>query len=394
MKSLLITAVVVQLLFTPAFVARANELSGYIESEVQYFPNHALHPGQRENTASIAIQPEYYHEWENNLSIVIVPFVRLDSADSERTHFDIRELNLLWVGDSFEFRLGANKVFWGVTEFVHLADIINQNDAVESVDGEEKLSQPMAHVSSPTESGTFDLFLLPWFRERTYPGVKGRLRSGWIVDTDHPRYESGAEESHLDFAVRYSHSLDNIDLGLYYFKGTNREPTLTPNPVNQTLTPYYQQISQTGIDLQLTTGHWLLKLEAIHRIGQGNSYFAVTTGFEYTITGIAQSRTDLGVIGEIVYDDRQDNATTVYENDIMFGFRLAFNDMAGSELLIGIIKDIDDSSTVITMEGSRRLGDNWKVSLEASLLSNIAENDLLYDLQEDDSIKLKLAYYF
>lgn len=394
MRSLLPIAIILQFILFTAFSGLANELSGYIESEIQYFPNDARHPGQKQNTASLAIQPEYYHEWENNLSIVVVPFARVDSADSERTHFDVRELNLLWVGDSLEFRLGAGKVFWGVTEFVHLADIINQTDAIESLDGEEKLGQPMAHVSVPTESGTFDLFLLPWFRERTYPGVKGRLRNGWVVDTDHPGYESGAGEKHLDLAARYSHSIDNIDLGLYYFKGTNREPTLIPNPANQTLTPYYQQISQTGMDLQLTTGPWLLKLEVIHRIGQGDSFIAVATGFEYTITGIAQSRADLGFIGEVAYDDRQENATTVYENDIMFGLRLAFNDMAGSELLIGMIKDMDDSSTMMTMEAGRRIGDSWKVSLEAAILSNIADDDLVYALRDDDSIKIKLSYYF
>ena len=62
---------------------------------------------------------------------------RLDSADSSRSHFDLRELNYLWLGDAGELSVGIGKVFWGVAEFVHLVDIINQTDLVENIDEEE-----------------------------------------------------------------------------------------------------------------------------------------------------------------------------------------------------------------------------------------------------------------
>ena len=35
--------------------------------------------------------------------------------------------------------IGLGKVFWGVTEFNHLVDVINQTDLVEGIDGEAKL---------------------------------------------------------------------------------------------------------------------------------------------------------------------------------------------------------------------------------------------------------------
>lgn len=374
--------------------ALASELSGHIEGEVQYFFSEPLHQGQEEHKASLAVEAEYFNEFENDLSFIAVPFARIDHADSERTHFDMRELNLLWVGDNHELRFGLGKVFWGVTEFIHLADIINQTDAIESLDGEEKLGQPMAHLSLPADFGTFDFFILPGFRERTYPGRDGRLRNIWIVDTDNPTYESSAKDKHIDLAIRYSHTINALDLGIYFFNGTGREPTLTADPANLRFIPHYQQISQTGLDLQVTTGSWLLKLEAIHRAGQGESFQAVAGGFEYTFSAIGDSLADLGIIAEMAWDDRGDNATTAYEKDLMLGIRIVFNDMASSELLAGIIKDIDDSSVMMSLEGSRRLGENWKISIEASLLANIDKNDILYNLRDDDSVKIKLAYYF
>lgn len=376
--------------------ATAHEFSGYIEGEAVYFSaGSPLYAKQRENTASLAVEPEYYHGWNNGLSFVFTPFARLDSADAERSHFDIRELNLLWAGDRIEFRLGIGKVFWGVTEFVHLVDIINQTDAIEGINGEEKLGQPMVQLSVPTQAGTFTLFLLPGFRERNYPGKTGRLRTAWVVDTENPEYESGAEDRHLDAAVRYSHSVGCVDLGLYQFRGTGREPTLIPNTTNQSLTPYYPQISQTGMDFQVTTGPWLLKLEALHRTGQGDSFNSFVGGFEYTVPiDFAGYRPDIGFLGEFAYDDRGDDASTAYENDIMFGLRLSLNDMAGSELLVGWIKDIKRSSSMVCLEASRRFGDHWRASLEANVLYNVAEDDPLFDLREDDHMIFKLRYYF
>ncbi|MDH5789987.1 MAG: hypothetical protein OEZ27_05290, partial [Nitrospinota bacterium] len=94
----------------------AHELSGYVEGEVRLYPENPNFFGQRDQSASFAIQPEYYHELESGSSFTFVPFFRLDSADSERTHFDVRELTYLWLHDDFELRLGVRKVFWGVTE--------------------------------------------------------------------------------------------------------------------------------------------------------------------------------------------------------------------------------------------------------------------------------------
>ena len=223
-------SIIVLLIFslTCASFASAHELSGYIAAEGWWFFNDALHSGQTQDNVSGAgaLQPEYYHEWENGSSLTFVPFGRLDSADPERSHFDVRELNYLWLADTWELRFGAGKVFWGTTEFVHLVDIINQTDLVESIDGGEKLGQPMIHLSVPRDWGIVDMFVLSYFRERTFPGREGRLRSALEVNTDNPRYESSNEEWQVDFVLRYSHTIGDWDIGIYHFYGTGREPTL------------------------------------------------------------------------------------------------------------------------------------------------------------------------
>ncbi len=379
-------------------IPAAAEFTSDVSVEGRGFFHSPVYPEQRRNNGSLAVNAEFYHEFSSGSSFIVTPFFRLDSADDKRTHADVREANFLYLAESWEMRVGIGKVFWGATEFVHLVDIINQTDLVEALDGEEKLGQPMIHLSIPRDWGTVDGFILPWFRERTYAGKKGRLRFAVPVDTDKAKYESGSEENHLDFALRYSHTLRDMDVGLYHFLGTSRDPVLIPEQNGSgriILIPYYEQIGQTGLDLQFVAGNWLWKGEAFYRSGMGRSFAATTFGFEYTIVGIAETAMDLGLISEYVFDDRDvGRSPIVYDHDVMLGLRLAVNDADSTELLLGLIRDLKMSSKIITLEASRRMGENVKVNLEGSFFVDISKKDPSYGLAEDDFVKLEVTYYF
>ncbi len=377
--------------------ASATEWSGYAAAEGHLFANLPNFRDQKRHNASVALQPEYYNEWDGGRSFTFVPFFRLDSADSERTHFDIRELFGLWVFETWELGVGIRKVFWGVTESQHLVDIINQTDSVESPDGEEKLGQPMVNISLPRDWGTIDLFIMPYFRERTFIGREGRLRNALIVDSDQAIFESGAEEYHLDIAARYSHTIGDWDVGVSHFRGTGRDPTLlsgTDSAGNSVWVPFYEQINQTGLDVQWITGEWLWKLETIYRSGQGDSFLALTGGFEYTLVAIARSGMDLGIIGEWLYDDRDNSSPSPFENDVMIGLRLAVNDPASTEALLGIIQDLGSNTRFLSIESSRRLSDHLKANLEMRAYLDQPKDDIFFDLRDDDFVKIELAYYF
>lgn len=376
--------------------AFAIELGGNITLEGRYFSEEPKYPAQQEHNASVVLEPELYHTFDNGAIFQLKPFVRLDSNEDQRNHWDIREANIVYPAEEWEMQIGISKVFWGASEFVHLVDIINQTDSVENFGGEEKLGQPMLRFTVPQDRGMFEFFLLPWFRERTFPGEQDRLRSEPIIDTNHPVYESAAEQSHPDFAMRYSHTFSNADAGLYHFIGTSREPDLIlgGDQFNPVLRPYYSQIGQTGMDVQIVAGDWLLKGEALYRTGQGRSFAAAVCGFEYTFYGIAESRADLGIIGEYLFDDRADKSLTVFTNDVIGGFRLALNDIAGTELLAGIMKDIEFSTSLFSLEANRRLTEHLKVHLEALLILETAEQDAAQSLAQDSHCSIELQYFF
>ncbi len=395
MKKIILFVFLFVFLFSVRFCF-SIEFIGELGLEGHGFSHSPLYDGQRDHDVSVWTTIELYKEFDSGSSLTFKPFLRLDSGDQERTHGDIRELNYLHVGSGFEAKIGVSKVFWGSCEFVHLVDVVNQTDLVEALDGEEKLGQPMFQLTFIQDFGVVEGFLLPYFRERTFAGKKGRLRPALVVDTNEAIYESGAEEYHLDFALRYSHTLGDLDFGVYYFQGTSRQPLLSPvfKHGEVCLVPCYEQMIQTGLDLQYVAGRWLWKLEALHRSGQGREFGACVGGFEYTFVGIMESSMDLGLIMEYVYDDRQKEYVSPYNNDLMFGIRLAVNDMASSELLLGIVKDTQNSSIVTTLEAGRRVADWCKLEISAVMFTDIDDNDVTYALRADDFIKIEALFYY
>ncbi|MEM1193985.1 MAG: hypothetical protein AAGH42_11400 [Pseudomonadota bacterium] len=418
------------LVMAPLAHAQELELSGDIAGEVRYFPDDPMFPGQFDDfQPSLIFQGEARWETEDRKhQIVFKPFFRLDGQDDERTHFDVREGYYRFNSDqNWSLTIGAAKVFWGRTESRHLVDIINQADAVEDIDEEDKLGQPMVNLTIIKDFGTIDLFVLPGFRTRTFPGVEGRLRFDPVVDTDTPLFERDAGRAGVDFAARYGHYIGNWDFGVSIFHGTSREarfafsaPSLAGTPIDPAnfvfdpaalpddavIRPVYDRITQGSIDLQYTKDAWLWKLEALVREGQGDVFAAAVGGFEYTLYQIFGSGADLGLLAEYQYDGRDTDIVadqfgiglaapvTVADNDIFSGARLALNDTQDTSLLIGGVVDTTDATTSMFMEASRRFGQNWTGEIEARLFFNVDPTNFVDAFRNDDFLTLRITRYF
>ncbi len=378
-----------------------GEFSGFAALDVRGFVHSPIFPEPPDHpiVASALIQPEYRYSWNDDRDrLTAILFARYEYEDRRRRHVDVRELHWLHAGPSWDLLFGVGKVFWGVAESRHLVDIINQTDMVEDTDGEDKLGQPMVQFSLLQDWGTLTFFAMPRFRERTFPGRRGRLRSALPVDTGQAVFESSLDVWHPDFAVRWVHTLGVWDIGLAHFSGTSREPRFQPGLDGEgrpVLVPHYDLIHQTSLDLQLTTGGLLGKLEVITREGHGRRFAALVAGFEYTFFGMLGSAADLGVLAEYLFDDQGSGAPgTPFENDLFVGTRLALNDTQDTSVLAGAIVDLDTQATFGIVEASRRLGDRWVIDLEARVFANVPASEVLFSLRRDDHVQLRLAWYF
>ncbi|MET1076632.1 MAG: hypothetical protein ABWY06_01290 [Pseudomonas sp.] len=383
--------------------------------------------GQARDNSSLSLRSEFWHDLDNGRDrLALTPFVRADARDAERSHADLREASWNHLGDGFELRAGVRQVFWGVTEGVHLVDIINQTDQVESLDGEQKLGQPMLNLAIERDQQMLDLFVLVGARERTFPGEQGRLRLPLWVDEDLAHYESSRENRRLDLAARWQLNLPALRLGLSGFSGTAREPELQPvvefdqvrldqgRPVGfapgyqPVLAPYYPLINQLGLDLQVTQGDLLWKLEAIQRNGGRENFNAADAGLEYTQVGAFGSGLDLGWLLEYLHDSRGERASGPFEHDLLLGWRVAFNDAASSSLLTSLILDRDSGERLFSIEAQHRLDEDLSLELEVRAVAGgrqrpqdpvefLLEPDLEHKLRpllQDDFVRLELSWFF
>ncbi|MEM6621110.1 MAG: hypothetical protein AAF674_02695 [Pseudomonadota bacterium] len=379
----------------------AWEFYGELELEGTGFFRDPQFQGQDRDGLSIAGQTTLLLEWlDGDATFKFTPFARYDIADDRRTHWDIREAKLDYQTGDWSFTIGADTIFWGKTEVQHLVDIINQTDGVEDLDDEDRLGQPMLRIGYLADFGELSLFYLPFFRERTFAGTSGRLRQNPPANTALPLYDTGAEEWTPSFAARYAGVFGDVDLGLSAFYGLGRDPSFFFDPARGVVRPFYEGITQVGLDIQYTTEATLWKGEAIWRGGQRNARFqeenfaALTGGIEHTLFGVFESNADVGLIAEYAWDSRGDDALTPFQNDAIAGVRLALNDPEDTAVLLTAAVDVESGATTLRLEADRRLGEDWTISIEGQGFLGFDRATPAGAFADDSFIRVKLTYFF
>jgi hypothetical protein len=373
------------------------DITGFVAAESRAFWLDGRDADQADNyDISLLLQPEaYWRSDDGRQRVTLAGFAHLDLQDSERTHADLRQAYWGYESEDWDLVLGINKVFWGVAESRHLVDVINQTDLVEDIDQEDKLGQPMINLNLQRNFGRFGFYVLPWFRERTFPGPDGRFRPALPIDGGNPIYESDAKQRHVDLALRYSHYFGDIDFGVHIFDGTSREPYFTVAEERDRLLPVYEQMTQLGVDVRYTREAWLWKFESIVRNAASDTFFASVGGLEYTICGVRDSTADVGVLFEYLFDDRSAAAPpTAFDNDVFLGARLALNDASDTSVLAGIAIDVNTHETFINIEAERRFGDRLSAQLRLRAFGNSEPGEALYPFERDDYVQLRLSWYY
>ncbi len=444
-----ILASVMMLALSPGVALGAElDLGGelWVDTRVFFQPPEWLQQSDRWVQPSLALTGAMTLTFDGGEDVLrLVPFGRVDPTVSARTHWDIREAYYLHKDDGIDVLVGANRVFWGVTESRHLVNIINQPDYLEDIDGEDQLGQPMVNVSMFGDWGTLDLYAMTGFRERQFPNQDGRYSLPIDIDEDEARFQSDLGIWQPDLAVRFRTTVDNWDFGLSHFYGTSREPrfglelegaaeNLPPAVKAQienmtldglgsladlenalagtgispaqalnfldnfvALAPIYDVINQSGIEALGVYDDLILKFEGVTISGHGGDrIWAGVAGFEYTLSDVASSGMDVGLLGEYMYDSRDigDGPYTVLDNDVFAGVRVAFNNQDGTSLLVGGYVDVELGSTILTAELESRIDDYLKLSVEARGYPYVNQNDALAYFQKDSYVQVRFSFFF
>ena len=402
----------------------AFDWRGSLSSELIFYPESSVGVNNWRVSSSLGAEVELTQDLTDNISLTVTPYARLDQRDQDRTRLELREFLFTGSGDSWEFNAGLGTVFWGVTESENPVDIINQTDSIEDLDDDEKLGQLMLNFNWFSDYGDFLAYALPRFKNRTFTGVEGRPFPGISVNSALTSFESSRGDENVDFALRWAYSFDAWDVGLHYFNGTSRDPVLIPVVVDTTpfLAPRYQLLRQIGVDAQGLYGDLAIKAEIVRQSGDElDTHIELVTGIEYTLVGLlsglqdneiipeawclpdsgnllkklaCNDRIDLGLVVEYLWDERANDSTQPFQNDLLAGLRFAFNDAATSDALIGAIQDFDGGATSLSVEASTRLFESYRLSLLARGIFNSDGDTFLNGFENENFFQLDLSYFF
>ncbi len=373
------------------------EVGGSVAADGRVFVEPPKYPGQAAgNGVSLVAEPRLeVKSLSGTHTLTVKPFYRLDPNDERRSHFDVREAKYRFSLEHFELVVGSDVITWGTLEAYRPSDVLNQIDFVESYTGSAKLGQPFIELAWVGESSSFKFYALPYFRERTFPGVRGRLRFPATLDVDHPEYESPLRQYTPSAAARYAFNVGDLDVGLSAFGGVSREPRFIVELTSGNVAPRYDLSYQASADAQLTLDALTLKAEGFVRAWTNRFivFGGAGVGLDYTVYKVFDEA-NLTFAAEFVFDTRPlTGPVTFFDHDAFAGMRLAFNDVANTEINAGALVDVVDASTFGTVEASRRFGDHWRVTASVNLFFG-TPGKLQTSFVRDNFGQLRVAYFF
>ena len=190
---------------------------------------------------------------------------------------------------------------------------------------------------------------------------------------------------------------------------------------------YYQNLTQIGLELQYLYDDLIFKFEGTSKYQTKGNYLSYVTGIEYTFADVDMLfGADAGILVEYLWNNRKDidlteealeltnleaiigpdqvqgkrlppmqgNLFSPFENDVFIGTRFNLNNVDSTQFVAGIIHDLESHTQMSTFEGSTRIGDSVRISINAYFLTNVEKNSALYYSRRDDMIEFKTAWFF
>ncbi len=255
-----------------------------------------------------------------------------DKDDNQRKYIKINEAYIKYEAENYDLLIGKDIRFWGSLELSNLTDIFNEKNTInDSYDKDKKL-------------GTKNITYTRYFENEDELSV--------ILMDDNPYSKY----------LKYSGSRDDIaNRDFSYILSTNQDD-------NRFLTYHTAIVDDT-----------IYKMEFAYINSKiTNNYAELGIGLEHTLYGFRDKK-DLGIIVEYY---KSDNETLNFQDDIFTGVRISFNDTDDSDIVAGIITDLDTQQKRYSFEYNTRFKDNFK--LQVTYLKNNTFN----------IVGLSMGYYF
>jgi len=326
--------------------------------EGEAFGTRFTNPLQRRDNTALRAQLEVAGKLSANWSGAVRAFVREDVRNDDR---DARRLDEAWVQyatPKWDLRLGNQLVTWGSVESVSPLDVVNPRDYEEDIVEPAKVGLPMARARWRMQNSDLSLYWLPGFDASRYAGPRSYYAIGGGLPNDYPGYRWNAKQ----FALRYFKSAGNLDVGLSFLRGLERNARFELAPSGDRLTGSTFFSNRLGTDLTYVLDNLVLKAEAVYRTSHepGNRRALLwALGGEYTWSGVWR-KSDLTLFVEHLGASRNVRDIELMQNDLFAAVRWSFNDAYKQRLQLGTFLDLD-----------RRPSYVWRIEHQLSPSENV-----------------------
>lgn len=349
-------------------------------------------------------------------------FSRLDPYDSVRTRVVPEEIWLQAELEPLRLRVGYQMINWSATEAFHPADVINSRILDGNFENPEKIGEPIAALRVEIPNGNVELMFMPVFTAPVFPSTRSRLSlSGSEIALGEPLVlerdgDVTGKRLQPQWAAVVQQTWGDADVALHLFQQIDRSaPLVVLEPATFSVRPMYQAVTQLDVTYQHVIERSIVKVEAAYRRFERpamdmtaygpvpeRDHVLAAAGFEHGLDGVDGAELSLLVEGQVLIplvDDFPKLQKPLFEHDVLFGVRHAWNDEASRALLATVIVDVEDPARLVFGAAyNQRLGEEWGVTAGLRLLRyppKDRDQKVLYEyLHDAHHLYLNLTRYF
>lgn len=298
---------------------------------------------------------------------------RLAAVDPDRNRANVEEAWVSYRNAGWNVRAGVDIVNWSATEAFHPADVLNARNLDSNVENAEKIGEPMVSVERDLGRGGITLYYMPALIDPQIPDSSSRLSfldpglgGGAPLWADKDGSTSRRSLRHQG-ALRLAQTFGSADLALTAVRHQDRsQPTVFYDPATRLFHPVFHPVTHYGLTYQHALGAWVVKIESAWRDFDGgvrdHGEFAFGLENGWTHAGGAESTVILE--GQTMFDANKDQraALSMFQRDLLLGWRLAFNDAYSTELFASFIFDLERREEYLAnVSFGRRITDFYSV---------------------------------
>lgn len=318
-----------------------------------------------------------------SLNLVLRGLARFDAVDATRNVGTLEDAYLAYGLGRLTMRVGSQILNWTTTEAFHPADIINSRNFDSDFDNLEKLGEPMVELELRVLQGAIAAYYMPMRIDPNVLPAESRLSfvpAG--VELGDPLWlgRDGTKSDSLfehQAAVRLSQTIGPADIAVHVVDHSDRhQPTFTIDTESGEVRPTYHSLTQFGLTYVHVFGSLIFKMEAARRgfrapdpvdapdVTRLPVHDQVAGGLEYGWTTSRGHDAAFILEGQYVRARSREvrRQLSIFQGDMLVGYRHAFNDEQGREVVLGFIADVERPYEYVgTVRYAQRLSDTWSI---------------------------------